>query len=218
MGKITSENAQVNGITALTTMADSSNSLFIYAPGSSSNVHDPFGAFLAQFLPSQGVSLIRFHFPYQEAGKRSPDNFKVLKETWQNMIQWSKQYQLKTIIGGRSLGGKIASHVAPKDGEVDALALFAYPFHAPGRPALAKNEHLAYLELPVFFCTGTRDNFANADEVSRTLSSISQCSFYSLDHADHGFSPGKATAKTREELWAHGANAFVSWLKSYALS
>ena len=218
MEKSSAISVKIDGVTALASIVGSSDSLFLYAPGSSSNVHDPFGAFLSQFLTLQGISSIRFQFPYQEADKRSPDSAKVLKETWRSIIRWSRQYQLKTIIGGRSLGGKVASYVAAEDEEIDALALFAYPFHAPGRPALAQNEHLTHINLPIFFCTGTRDNFANADLATKTLSSLTQASFHSLENADHGFSPGKAATETKEQLWSQGAIAFVKWLESYALN
>ena len=214
MGKITSKIKNNLSVTILTDIVDKGEDLFIYAPGSSSNVHDPFGHFLSQYLPQNRISLIRFHFPYQELGKRSPDGHNVLVKTWTEVLQWSQKYQLNTVIGGRSLGGKIASFIAPENKQIRGLALFAYPFHAPGRPAMAKNDHLSQIKLPVFFCTGARDTFADINIVRKTLSTIPNNSFTSLAEADHGFAPRKSASETQEELWSKATEAFINWHKT----
>ncbi|HET9476105.1 MAG TPA: alpha/beta family hydrolase, partial [Dehalococcoidia bacterium] len=107
---------------------------FIYAPGAGSNIHDPFGAFAARELASGGITVIRFQFPYQEAAKRAPDRPQVLEEAWRAVIDAIRPGDGRLVIGGRSMGGRIASQVVAQGVEVDALALFAYPLHPPGKP------------------------------------------------------------------------------------
>ena len=101
-------------VTAVRTMPDTepANGLFIYAPGAGSNINDPFGSYLSQRLVQAGFAFVRFQFPYMEAGKRRPDQTSLLEETWKQVIETVKIADAKVIIGGRSMGGRIASHVA----------------------------------------------------------------------------------------------------------
>ena len=123
-------------VTAVRTMPDTEPAigLFIYAPGAGSNINDPFGSYLSQRLVQAGFAFVRFQFPYMEAGKRRPDQASLLEETWKQVIDTVKIADAKVIIGGRSMGGRIASHVAAQGAAVDAVALFAYPLHPPGNP------------------------------------------------------------------------------------
>ncbi len=123
-------------VTAVRTMPNTepANGLFIYAPGAGSNINDPFGSYLSQRLVQAGFAFVRFQFPYMEAGKRRPDQTSLLEETWKQVIETVKIADAKVIIGGRSMGGRIASHVAAQGAAVDAVALFAYPLYPPGNP------------------------------------------------------------------------------------
>jgi len=121
-------------VTAIRTIPDAqpARSLFIYAPGAGSNINDPFGSYLSQRLVQTGFACVRFQFPYMEAGKRRPDSPALLEETWKQVIEEARISNTKLIVGGRSMGGRIASHIAAQGVAVDALALFAYPLHPPG--------------------------------------------------------------------------------------
>ena len=85
--------------------------LFIYAPGAGSNVHDPFGGYLCKQLVAHGTTAVRFQFPYKEAGQRRPDPPRVLEETWRTVVEAVRLASGKLAIGGRSMGGRIASQV-----------------------------------------------------------------------------------------------------------
>ena len=84
---------------------------FIYAPGAGSNVHDPFGTYACRALAEQGIECLRFHFPYHEAGKKSPDRLAILEGTWRAVIAATRAPGRKLIVGGRSMGGRISSQV-----------------------------------------------------------------------------------------------------------
>src|SRR3990172_6245394 len=96
---------------------------FLYAPGAGSNVHDPFGRYACRELASRGVRSLRFQFPYQEAGRRSPDRPAVLEATWRAVIEATRPATGRLVIGGRSMGGRIASQVVAAGTSADALAL-----------------------------------------------------------------------------------------------
>ena len=100
-------------ITAIRSSPDGQESeyLFIYAPGAGSNVHDPFGGYLCKQLVAHGTTAVRFQFPYKEAGQRRPDPPRVLEETWRTVVEAVRLASGKLAIGGRSMGGRIASQV-----------------------------------------------------------------------------------------------------------
>jgi len=115
--------------------------MFIYAPGAGSNVNDGFGSHLSHTLGAKGISTVRFQFPYMEAPRRRPDSKAVLEDTWRSVIKEVGAKGLKLVIGGRSMGGRIASQVVAQDVDATALALFAYPLHPPGKPSQWRDEH-----------------------------------------------------------------------------
>ena len=150
-------------ITAIQTSPDKEESgeVFVYAPGAGSNLHDPFGVYLCRQLASDGFTAVRFQFPYMEAGLRRPDYPPVLEDAWRVVVERLRPDGGRLVIGGTSMGGRIASQVVAKGTIVDALALFAYPLRPPGR-AQVRDGHLPQIGIPTLFCSGTRDSFGTA--------------------------------------------------------
>ena len=185
---------------------------FVYAPGAGSNIRDPFGAFAATALAAAGVTTLRFQFPYMEAGRRAPDRPPLLEATWRAVIDASRGDASRLVVGGRSMGGRIASQVVAQGVAVDALALFAYPLHPPGKPEQLRTEHLAAIEAPVLFCSGTRDAFASPDELRAAARGVRHATVHLLEAADHGFAVPKASGRTREQVWSEAVSTMVAWL------
>jgi hypothetical protein len=200
-------------ISAVRTSAKDARWTFIYAPGAGSNIHDPFGVYAARALASHGVTTVRFQFPYMEAGKRGPDRPPVLEATWRAVIDAVRDPNTHTVVGGRSMGGRIASMVAasPEVG-VDAVALFAYPLHPPGRPEQLRVAHFAMLKPPTLFVSGTNDAFATPDELRAATKQLKKAKLHFLDGADHGFAVPKSSGRTRDEVWGEAVEVFVGWL------
>lgn len=185
---------------------------FVYAPGAGSNLYDPFGAYAARELASRGITVVRFQFPYQEAGKSGPDRPPVLEATWRAVIEAVREPRRKICVGGRSMGGRIASMVAAEGIPVDALALFAYPLHPPGKPENARVEHLPKLKLPTLFVTGTRDAFGAPEELRAAAKMVRGSQTHFLEGADHGFAVKKSTGRTKDDVFAEAVTAFADWL------
>ncbi len=186
--------------------------LFVYAPGAGSNVNDPFGAYVANRLATEGFSVVRFQFPYMENGRRRPDRTPVLEETWRRVSSAVRVPGLRLAVGGRSMGGRIASHVVAQGVEVDALALFAYPLRPPGNPDRRRDGHLPEIAVPTLFCSGTRDDFATPEELQNAASMVPKAHVHVLDGANHGFSVLKSSGKTRQDIWVEAVDAMVVWL------
>jgi predicted alpha/beta-hydrolase family hydrolase len=176
-------------------------------------VHDPFGKFGCRELTARGMTCARFQFPYQEARKRGPDRPPVLEATWRAVIQKLRAPGMRLVIGGRSMGGRIASQVAATGAPVDALALFAYPLHPPGRPDQRRDSHLRAIIVPTLFCSGTRDAFASPEEIGEVAAITPDAAHHLLEGADHGFGVNKASGRTREDVWREAIEAMLKWLK-----
>jgi predicted alpha/beta-hydrolase family hydrolase len=134
-------------------------------------------------LGERAVRVVRFEFPYmrqqrQSGGRRPPDREAVLLDTWRDVAgRWPG-----AVIGGKSMGGRIASMVADEVGAA-ALVCLGYPFHAPGRPEKPRIAHLAALATPALCVQGSNDPFGRRDEI-----------------ATYGLAPGIAFA------WVEGGN------------
>lgn len=200
-------------VTALLTAASSPRWTFIYAPGAGSTINDAFGLALARALPERGASVVRIEFPYMAAGRRGPDRPPVLEATWRAAIEELRPGDAsRLVVGGRSMGGRIASMVAAADASVDAVALFAYPLHPPGKPEQQRVEHLPHLHVPAMFCSGTRDAFATPDELRAAAASVEHATVHLLEGADHGFAVPKSGGRTRDDVWREAVEAMLKWL------
>jgi len=156
---------------------------------------------VARGLAAAGLRVARFEFPYMAArradGKRRPpDRQAVLLETWRAVVA-----ELggggAVAIGGKSMGGRMASLVADELG-VRGLVCLGYPFHPPGRPTQLRTAHLAALRTPALIVQGTRDPFGGPDEVATySLSPAIRVAW--IEDGDHGLAPRRASGRTRAQ-------------------
>ena len=166
----------------------------ILAHGAGAGKEHYFMNFFASELATDQFRVVRFDFPYMArsrlTGKRTPPDRQIkLIASWQEII--SKFRTKKLIIGGKSLGGRIASIIADSQG-ADGLVCLGYPFHAPGRFDNPRVEHLRLLQTPTLICQGTRDPFGNKDDVD-TYQLPDNIFFKWLKDGDHSFKPRKSS-------------------------
>jgi predicted alpha/beta-hydrolase family hydrolase len=201
-------------VPAVLTEAANARWLFVYAHGAGASIDDPFGIYCAEHLTPRGIAVMRFQFLYKERGRSSPDPNPVLEETWRAVLARAHELSrgARIVAGGRSMGGRIASQVVAAGEAVDALALFAYPLHPPGRPAQRRDEHLHAIDVPTLFCSGTRDDFATPEELGEASSFVKGSHLHLLEAADHGFTPRKAPGRKREHVWQEACEALVAFL------
>jgi len=153
-------------------------------------------------LAARGFRVARFEFPYmagyRKTGKRRPpDSQPVLRATWLEVVDTLGRERL--VIGGKSLGGRIASLVADEAG-VAGLVCLGYPFHPVGKPEQLRVQHLETLATPALILQGTRDPFGNSDEVKGYRLSPS-IQVHWLEDGEHSFKPRASSERTREQNW-----------------
>jgi hypothetical protein len=179
---------------------------------------------VADALADARVPSLRFDFPYRQAGRRAPDRPPVLlaavREAAADLARRTKLPAERLVLGGRSMGGRIASMVAADpDDPVPALglALLGYPLHPPGRAENLRVEHFPRLAMPVLFASGTRDAFGTPAELKRHAKKIKgPVTFCWVETGDHGFKPLKASGLTAADALAQVADAVVEFVTGLA--
>lgn len=150
-------------------------------------------------LAAAGFRVARFEFGYMagrrtEAGKKPPPKAETVMPEYVAAIDDLGPTNGPLIIGGKSMGGRVASMIADAEfeaGRIAGLLCLGYPFHPPGRPAQLRTKHLIGLKTPALICQGTRDEFGVPDEVS-TYGLSPQIEVKWLEDGDHDLKPRKA--------------------------
>ena len=187
------------------------------AHGAGAPMDSAFMNVMAEGVAARGFRVVRFEFPYMAerratGRKRPPNPARVLLQTWQAVIGHLGAPHL--VIGGKSMGGRMASMVADEAG-VAGLVCLGYPFHPPGRPEKLRVEHLAGLATPTLICQGTRDTLGNREEVAGyPLSAAIRLCW--LEDGDHGFRPRKASGLTEDGNLARAVDAVAGFMEGLA--
>jgi predicted alpha/beta-hydrolase family hydrolase len=186
------------------------------AHGAGAAMDTPFMDRIATGVAEAGIRVVRFEFPYMEkrrtAGRRAgPDRPQVLMETWQAVITELGPPE-RLVIGGKSMGGRIASMVAD-DAGVAGLVCLGYPFHPAGKPDRLRTGHLKQLRTPGLIIQGTRDPLGRREEIEDYKLSESISVAY-LEDGEHSFRPRKASGHTLEQHLETAVDEIVGFAKS----
>ena len=144
-------------------------------------------------LTARGITVATFDFPYMAAGRSAPDKPAVLEAHWRAVIADARSRpelaRLPLFIGGKSMGGRIASQVAAAGvDDVAGLVFFGYPLHPPGRPEQRRDAHLPAIRVPMLFIQGTRDEFGTSAEIRDLLPRLSETAeLVEIADGDHSF-------------------------------
>jgi uncharacterized protein len=173
----------------------------VLAHGAGAPMDSPFMNIVAEGLARERIRVVRFEFPYMMArrtiGKRgAPDREPVLIEAWQEMIARLAGGD-RLVIGGKSLGGRIASMVAD-DSKVGGLVCLGYPFHPPGQPKRLRVKHLEDLRTPALIVQGTRDTFGPRADVEQYKLSA-QIRIEWIEDGDHSLKPRVRSGRTEAQ-------------------
>ncbi|CDN53711.1 Alpha/beta hydrolase superfamily enzyme, predicted hydrolase [Neorhizobium galegae bv. officinalis bv. officinalis str. HAMBI 1141] len=151
----------------------------------------------AKALSATGFRVARFEFGYMAARRTSGDRKPPPRAETLNPEYRAAIAELGAkgplIIGGKSMGGRVASMIADElydEGRIAGLLCLGYPFHPPGKPEQLRTQHLKSLKAPALICQGTRDEFGNREEVSGyELSKAIEILW--LEDGDHDLKPRK---------------------------
>lgn len=169
--------------------SDSKSPTLVLAHGAGAGELHPWMVRVAKGLAARGIHVVTFNFPYMDAGRKAPDPAPVLEkaygEAWARLVSGRSG---PLFAGGKSMGGRIASLVAAKNGFQPApagLLFFGYPLHPPGKAEQRRDRHLPDITQPMLFLHGERDPFGSPREMTDLAARLSGSTLHIVPGGDH---------------------------------
>jgi predicted alpha/beta-hydrolase family hydrolase len=191
----------------------------ILGHGAGANQLSGFMRMVAEGLAARGLDAVTFNFLYTEQGRKVPDPKPRLEACYRAVIDAVLSHRRlkknRLLIGGKSMGGRIASQVAALDGkDIAGLVFLGYPLHAPGRPDKLRAEHFQDVSAPLLFVQGSRDAFGTPDEIRAATSKMKlRSQFYVVDAGDHSFKVPKSAGVPQQEVYEKVMDEIAAWAR-----
>ena len=191
----------------------------ILGHGAGSGQMSPFMVSFSNELASRGIDTVTFNFFYSEHGRGAPDRNDALEACYRAAIATVRKHAKlklnKLAIGGKSMGGRIASQVAAS-GEVEDIAglvFLGYPLHPPGNTEKLRSAHLPNVKSSMLFVQGSRDNFGSPDELRPIVKTLrGRATLYVVEGGDHSLKVSR-NAEKQAEVYKIVQDEIANWLK-----
>jgi uncharacterized protein len=188
--------------------------VLVLAHGAGAGQRSPFMTAFSGAMQARGITAVTFDFPYMRHHRRAPDRAPVLEGTWRAVLQHitaGGAGPARVVIGGKSMGGRIASHV------LSGLVLLGYPLHPPGQPDRLRTAHLPLLGTPTLVVQGSHDAFGAEQEVREAFAAVrASVDWLIVPGGDHSFKVRRGGRSQAEILdvvcatvarWVHGRSS-----------
>lgn len=192
----------------------------ILAHGAGAGQSSAFIVAFATALAARGIDIVTFNFPYMEHARRIPDPGARLEASYRAVIAAVRERSLsapvRLAIGGKSMGGRIASQVAAGNiSELSALVFLGYPLHPPGRPDRLRAAHLSAVKAPMLFVQGSRDALGTPDELRPIIAQIGpRAELYVVEGGDHSFKVPKSAGARQQDVHRAIQERIETWLRA----
>lgn len=222
---------QVNdkeAVTALVYPADKKNHAgitVVLGHGAGANQSSGFMRMFAKGLASRGLDVMTFNFIYMEQGRSVPDQKPKLEACFRAVIETALKHKKvkknRLVIGGKSMGGRIASQVMAGEekeafgDDVAGLVFLGYPLHPPGQSSKLRVEHLEHIHKPMLFVQGTRDALGTPDEIQPYIKSLRPAAkIYAIEGGDHSFKAPKKLGMPQEQVFESAMDEIDRWVRT----
>jgi predicted alpha/beta-hydrolase family hydrolase len=183
---------------------------------------DQTSSFMVTFatdLAARGIATVTFNFLYTEHGRRIPDPTNRLEACWRAVIAAVRNRLSggeKLAIGGKSMGGRIASQVAAAGlGDLAGLVFLGYPLHPPGRPDRLRAAHLDRVKASMLFVQGSRDAFGTPEELRPIIKELEpSADLYVVEGGDHSFKVPKSLGVGQQDIYLAIQDRIETWLRA----
>jgi predicted alpha/beta-hydrolase family hydrolase len=192
----------------------------VLAHGAGSGMRSDFMAFMADGLAAEGFLCLRFEFPYMQAARKSPDKAAVLEDAYRRVAEHARGVAggRPLVLGGKSMGGRIASQAVAAGAPADGLVFHGYPLHPPGRPDRVRKAHLPDVTVPMLFVEGTRDPFCPLDTLRDVIAETGvDAELVVIDDGDHSFKVRKPSGRSTKEAWGEVVRHTGDWIEKRLL-
>jgi predicted alpha/beta-hydrolase family hydrolase len=191
--------------------------LYLFAHGAGTNMVHRSMASNVEGLAERGIATLRYNFLYTEKGSKRPDAPRTAHAAVRAAASIAKKLagDLPLYAGGRSFGGRMTSQAQadePLPG-VRGLAFLGFPLHPAGKPGVERAEHLAKVQVPMLFLSGSRDALAELDLLRPVVAELGKrATLRVVEHADHSFNVAKSSGRTAAEAEAEALDALANWM------
>lgn len=189
--------------------------LLVLGHGAGAGQQHPFMTAVAKGFAARGVDVVTFDFPYMRERRKIPDKAPVLEKAFADAVvvarQWSSAARL--FIGGKSMGGRMATHLGAAHLEgLAGIVVFGYPLHPPGKPEQLRVQHLPSIEAPVLIVQGERDAFGSPQELKRAIESMTaQVTLHTVAKGDHSLA---VAGRRRDDILDEVLDVAVAWMRA----
>ena len=190
----------------------------ILGHGAGANQLSGFMRLFAAGLAERGIDVMTFNFLYMEQGRKIPDPAPRLELCYRAVIEAALNHKKlkgnRLVIGGKSMGGRIASQVAAANGEnIDGLVFLGYPLHPPGRPEKLRAEHLPLIKAPMLFVQGSRDAFGTEPEITSIIKKLKlRAELLAIEGGDHSLKVPKSAGVSQETVYHQAMDHISEWI------
>jgi predicted alpha/beta-hydrolase family hydrolase len=188
--------------------------------GAGANQLSSFMRMVAVGLAARGFDAMTFNFLYTEQGRRLPDPKARLESCYAAVIDAALDHRKlknnRLVIGGKSMGGRIASQVAAADGKgVAGLVFLGYPLHPPGKPDKLRADHLKDIHAPMLFVQGARDAFGTEEEIRGVIKKLRlPATLYAVEGGDHSLKVPKRLGVPQETIYEMIMDKVAEWMRT----
>jgi len=192
----------------------------ILAHGAGAGMNHEFMESISQALVKLDIHVIRFNFSYIDEGKKLPRSPTKSIANWNEIIKIveNQNPELPLFIGGKSYGGRMASHSLldnPANQEIiKGIIYLGFPLHALGKPSIKKGGHLDLIPLPQLFLQGTKDKLADIELIQHVADSLSKGTIAVFENADHSFHVPKKFGGDTTDRYEKLAETINQWILS----
>jgi uncharacterized protein len=200
--------------------APAAGAAFIVAHGAGAGQHSPFMVSFARAMAARGFDAVTFNFPYTEHKRRVPDRAPVLEACYAAVVQAARERIPSArewlFIGGKSMGGRMATQLAASDAQLPlaGLVLLGYPLHPPGRPDKPRDAHLPSVRRPMLVIQGGRDAFGTPDELRPVFEPLRpRATLHVIEGGDHSFKVARAGAAGQAAIDEEVRSTAAEWMR-----
>jgi predicted alpha/beta-hydrolase family hydrolase len=193
--------------------------LLVLAHGAGAGQRHPFMVHMAKALAVRGIDVVSFDFPYMQQKRKAPDRAPVLEAAFRDVVAGVIERGLlgerRLFIGGKSMGGRMATHLAAQGVEpLAGVVALGYPLHPPGRPDQPRTAHLPAITVPVLIVQGERDTFGTPEELRPVIETMrAAVTLHVVEGGDHSLA---ARGRRKDDALDDVADVIANWIVSPA--
>ena len=210
-------------VSAILTVPETVVAGCVLGHGAGAGMQHEFMGLVTKALASRGVSVLRYNFPYMQAGRRAPDRQAVLLQTVRAAVAEARGQMgdVPLFAGGKSMGGRMTSIAQSKEPlpDINGLVFLGFPLHAAGRPGVDRAAHLDDVDVPLLFVQGSRDRLADIELIRSLVEGRlrDRAELAEIQQGDHSLRVPKRVGRTQAEILDEAAEAIFDWMSEISL-